>query len=189
MDALSHLHTGEQLLCSLHASKAALMRTLLRGCGEGLVVAAIVSVLLFALVFFAQVAFPSFAWLIPALLPVVGMVWLRYRGWKRGLFRVTTERILIASPYALFHAPLVTIKWAQYQESEVGHRSPLDVVFLARPLRIRYGTADAKNEIIFPSIRYAEDLKHFLDKVDSAVRAGNAGSLKVFVAKPRGKRD
>ncbi len=189
MDALSHLHTGEKLLCSLHASKAALVRMLLRGAGEGLIVAVVINILLFAAVFFAQVTLPVFVWVILALLCISLFLWLRWRGWQHGLFRVTTERILMASPYALFHAPLHTIKWSQYQESEVGHRHALDLVFLARPLKIRYGTADAKNEVIFPSVRYAEDLKHFLDKVDSAVRGGNTASLNVFVAKPRGKRD
>ena len=186
-----YLHEGETLLVSRRSSPAVLVMTGLRSLLEGGIAGVILSVSLSLIGAFAFETPVLALWLyLVMIILCIGLAFLQHvRTWNEARFRVTTERILIANPFTFFHAPLVTIKWPQYQESEVGHRHALDVFFLARPLKIRYGTADARYEASFPSLRYAEDLKHFLDKVDAAVRRNDAGSLRPFVAKPRGKRD
>lgn len=185
-----YLHEGERLLCSRRSSPAVLIVSLLRGLLETLITGAILSVAIAITLLFAF-ATTLALWMYAAIFLVclAGIVFQRVAIWREATLRVTTERILIANPMAFFHAPLTTVKWPQYQESEVDHRGPLDLLFLARPIRIRYGTADARYEAKYPSLRYAEDLKHYLDKVDAAVRRHDLATLRPFVARPRGKRD
>ncbi|NOS67343.1 MAG: hypothetical protein HOO67_03175 [Candidatus Peribacteraceae bacterium] len=185
------LHEGETLLASRRSSPAVLILCFLRSLLEGGIAGVLLSVILSLIGAFAfsTPLLPVWAYASLIVFSIVIAFLQHIRTWNEARFRVTTERILIADPTAFFHAPLFTVKWLQYQESEVDHRQALDVFFLARPIKIRYGTADAKYEAKFPSLRYAEDLKHFLDKVDAAVRRNDVASLKPFVAKPRGKRD
>ena len=178
------------MLCNRRASIGLLVLSLLRALLE----AAIVSVLLLLILGVTlSLAFDALlpAWGVISIIVLTTLfILIRHvMVWLEATFRVTTERILLENPLAFFHAPLTTVKWSQYQECEVSHREFLDVLFGARPLHIRYGTADARHEAKFPSLRYAHDLKHFLDKVDAAVRNGTAKDLKPFVAKRRGKRD
>ncbi len=173
----------------MRASPAVLASSLGRGFLEALGVTVALSIMLFGVILASGGALPLW---VPVLLlvPILGLIgWLRWRTWSHARFRATTERLLIQNPVALFHGELRTVKWPQYQESHTGHRGPLDLFFRARPICIRYGTADAQNEVSFPSVAYAQDLKHYLDKIDSAFRRNDASALHVFVAKPRGKRD
>jgi Zn-dependent protease with chaperone function len=172
------------------SSGAVLLTLVLRGFFEGLIVGAIVCALIMAGTLLSGGA-PLSYWIYGTIIVlfVAAVLYKRVSIWREATFRVTTERILISNPFAFFHAPLITIKWPQYQECEVDHRHFFDIFFLARPLKIRYGTADARYEAHFPSLRYAEDLKHYIDKVDAAIRNRDTSSLKPFVAKPRGKRD
>ena len=184
-----YLHEGELLLCDRRSSPAMLILVLLRGLTDAIIVSAVccVAILVASLMLSSSVALWLYVTL--SLLIFILIEYQRFRRWNHSMMRVTTERILIENPRSFFHSPMHTIKWLQYQECEVDHRSFLDIFFLARPLRFRYGTADARYEATFPSLRYAEDLKHYLDKVDAAVRRNDVSSLKPFVAKPRGKRD
>ncbi len=188
-DERAYLHDNETLLCSVRASGAGLLRDLLRGLIEGLVFGAVIGFVS------ALTALPT-GWKFDLQLGVgfffIGVIVVlvqRVRLWSDTRLRVTSERLLVPEPGPIFHPPLHTVKWSQYQESHVGRRGVLDIFFFSRPLIIRYGTADANKEIRFPSLRYAEDLKHYLDKVDSCVRKGDLSGLKPFVAKPKGKRD
>lgn len=186
-----YLHDREMLLANRRASPAVLVICFFRSILEGGIAGVVLSVL--------GSMIGGFAFQMPILplwtygsligLCIVLALLQHVRIWNEARFRITTERILIANPLAFFHAPLTTIKWPQYQESEITHRQFLDPFFLARPLKIRYGTADARYEKAFPSLTFAQDLKHYLDKVDAAVRGNDLGSLTPFVAKRRGKRD
>jgi hypothetical protein len=190
MNDRAHLHDGEVLLASRHASPAVFLVSALRGLLDALIVGAILCGLVFAALYWGFQTLPSVIIYPVVFLVTYGfIIFLRWRVWKHSLFRVTTERILLHVPVGLFHSPLFTIKWPQYQESHVGHRNFFDLFFFSRPLQIRHGTADAHLHNTFPSLTYAEDLKHYLDKVDSAVRKNETAALKPFVARPRGKRD
>lgn len=167
-----------------------LLQTWTRGLLDALLLSIVLCGVLFALLFFVfGTLTPVWAYALPVLLSLVLVFVKRWHVWSHALFRVTTERILLQSPGTLFHPPLRTIKWPQYQESEAGHRHFFDYLFLSRSIHIRFGTADAQHEAEYPSLRYAHDLKHYLDKVDSAVRKNGVASIQPFVAKPRGKRD
>ncbi|MSR87404.1 hypothetical protein EXS70_04530 [Candidatus Peribacteria bacterium] len=185
-----YLHEGETLLCSRRSSPAVLILVLLWALFETVVAGAILSILLAAGLYFGLGTTIEW-WMVSGVFVIcLGVaVFQHVHIWREATFRVTTERILLANPVAFFHAPLATVKWPQYQECEVDHRHFLDIFFLARPIRIRYGTADARSEGKFPSLRYAEDIKHYLDKVDAAVRKGETATLKPFIARPRGQRD
>ncbi len=190
MDERSFLHDGERLLCSMRASPAVLIRGLLRGLIEALVTGSVLLAVLAGIVIVGlQGALPVWAVVLCYLVAYVSVAWLRWRSWAHARFRLTSERILVQDPTALMHGELRTLKWVQYQESHTGHRGALDLVFRARPICIRFGTADAQRELCFPSVAYSQDLKHYLDKVDSAVRRGESATVSSFVAKPRGKRD
>ena len=190
MDARSHLHEAERLLCSMRPSRGYLVGSCVRGLIDGAVGAVILSLLGAGIGWFAWEVVPS-PWLLP--LPfalVTGLSWyVRWSTWASATFRVTTERILLEYPTSAFGCTLVTVKWAQYQESSTGNAGLLDALAGAKALCIRYGTADAEREACFPSLRHAKDLKHYLDKVDSAVRKGEIAALRPFVAKPKGQRD
>lgn len=185
-----YLHEGETLLCARRSSPAVLIIAIVRAVFEGLIAAAVVCVAL-AIAFLLAFESTLEIWMYAAvfLICMALALYQRIHIWREAEFRVTTERILVADPTAFFHSPLLTIKWPQFQECEVDHRHFLDLFFLARPLKIRFGTADARHEGKFPSLRYAEDIKHYLDKVDAAIRNGDVQNLRPFVAKPRGKRD
>lgn len=184
------LHDGETLLANLHASKTNLVTQMLRGLIEGLIaggiLAGVVAVIMAA-------SGPGASWGISIALIIIGVVLVlvrRYRLWKHASFRVTTERILIEHHTSLFSSHgLHTVKWNQYQESFLGHRSMFDLFFRVRPVCIRYGTADARFEVCFPSLPFAQDFKHYLDKVDSAVRKQQESTLRPFVMKKRGERN
>ncbi len=148
-------------------------------------------------------------WLIPIPLLVVAVLgWLTHHHWKEATFRVTNERILLEYKHGILVHPmmpvaadpaakgkhkakeytLVTIKWNQYQESSLPSAGIINSLFGVRPLAIRYGSADGHMIAFFPSLPYAKDLKHYLDKVDSAVRHGHESELKPFILKPKGQR-
>lgn len=185
-----YLHDREKLLCEQRASGAALMESSMRGLLEGAVLGAILSGIITAVSMIAQDN-PGRWWWFPSvfILSIALVIFQRYRVWKQSTFRITTERILLQEPVGLWEQPVQTIKWPQYQESHVARKSFFDYFFFSRPLAIRYGTADAKMEMRFPSLKWGYDLKHYLDKVDSAFRAHQAETVPAFVAAPRGKRD
>jgi hypothetical protein len=210
MDDRLFLHDNEKLLCNMHPSKGLLLRELFSAVLAGVVVTLVLSAIAGIAAYLLWELFLSpFVYIVIAILCIGFFCWRAHREWKHFSFRVTTDRLLLLSPEAprsvkeMTHEPhsshhsffgfgshpMHTIKWSQYQESYTTRRSFFDVLFKARPLCIRYGTADAQMHLCFPSLRFANDLKHYLDKVDSAVRAKQVDSLKPFVEKPRGERD
>ncbi|TSC58270.1 MAG: hypothetical protein Greene041619_701 [Candidatus Peregrinibacteria bacterium Greene0416_19] len=189
MDDRRFLHEGETLLCTIRPSAGNLCLSLLQGVFDALIGGIGLSVILFVIA--AMNGWNVALWVYGLLLLIayVIVLILRIRLWRHSSFRVTTERILMTSYPGLFLKRSPTIKWNQYQESHVGRRNAFDLLFASRPLCIRHGTPDAHVEACFPSLRYASDLKHYLDKVDSAVRKKEVATLRPFIAKPRGRRD
>jgi ABC-type multidrug transport system fused ATPase/permease subunit len=209
MDDRVHLHEGETLLCSLRPSAAVLIHGVLRSILESLVLGVVIFI---ALLFIITLDVALWSAVLVFVLLTIMFSLRRGQHWKSASVRVTTERLLFQYACALpepkhekvihdgpggfgiadlfFGGSLKTVKWAQYQESEVAERAGvLDVFLRSRTLKIRYGTADAQRELLYNSVPFAHDLKHYLDKVDSAVRNGTVASVRPFVAKPRGKRD
>ena len=184
MHERSFLHDGETLLVNLRPAGSVYVADSLKGIVEAIVIGGLLSGI------FWFTVFPSL-WLALNIIVLVCVATIarHIHHLNHSSFRVTTERILILHHHSLFKEPLKTIRWDQYQESMVGHRSILDIFFGARPITIRYGNADSKDFAHFPSVRYAEDLKHYLDKAYSLVRAGKPAELHPFVLKPRGQRD
>jgi hypothetical protein len=186
MDERRHLHDRETLLFGMHATVASLLSSLFRGLLESLIVAVLFTVIVSLILGNASGAWVLF---LSSLFPVFLILsFLRWRVWQHALFRLTNDRIILEFPGRLFHSPTRTIKWSQYQESYVGHPTFFDLLFRSRPLVIRFGTADGKESTFFPSLRYAHDLKHYMDKIDSAVRKGDTDAMRPFIAKPKGQR-
>ena len=185
MDSTLHLHENERLLLSVRPSAAFFLYGAVRSVLESLVVSLLLGLLLAFAAHFSFVL--PFVFLLILLLLILGGT--RFLHWRHASFRVTTERMLIEYSGSLFSHTLATIKWGQYQESSLGHRGMLDLLFRSRPLVIRYGAADSKLFVHFPSLTMASDIKHYLDKVDSAVRNHQMENLKAFVAKKKGERD
>ena len=144
MDERSFLHDGERLLCSMRASPAVLIRGLLRGLIEALVAGSVLLAALAGVVILGlQGTLPVWAVVVCYLAAYASVACLRWKSWTHARFRLTSERILVQDPTALVHGELRTLKWAQYQESHTGHRGALDLVFRARPVCVRFVTADA----------------------------------------------
>jgi hypothetical protein len=189
MDERSFLYDGERLLCNMRASPALLCRSLARAALDALLIGAAINIVLIAAAFALGWTVSPWVFALPVILGYGVAATFRWRVWKHARFRVTTDRILVQTPTSFLHPHLTTIKWSQYQESYAGHRGVLDILFRSRGICFRYGTADGNNQICFPSITFAQDLKHYLDKVDSAVRKNAADTVQAFVLKKRGKRD
>jgi hypothetical protein len=191
MDDRLHLHDGERLLLSMKPASSRLIVALLRGLLEGMIFALVIAGIIQLIgMLIAEDGIPWIVHIIVGLLIVAGILYRRFVLWRKSDFRVTTERILPHYYSSLFFGhPHHTIKWSQYQESYTQMGSIFDMFFGARTLCIRYGTADAKVTLSFPSLSFANDIKHYLDKVDSAVRKQQEAQLKPFVAAPRGRRD
>jgi len=208
MDGREYLHDGELLYVQLHPTKAALIAQLTRFvCLTAAVGIAVAILLWFGLTAAGIRVHPL--WLAPLPLVLAFLSgWVTHGHWRAARFRVTNERILLeykdgilvhpmmpvaSDPKTAKRKPkaysLVTIKWNQYQESSLPAGSLIDTLIGARPLAIRYGSADGHMIAFFPSLPFAKDLKHYLDKVDSAVRRGQEAEVKPFVLKPRGQRD
>ena len=184
------LHDREVLLCEQRSSGAALTQSLVLGLLDALFLGIGLAIVLALIQWLAVGVVCGVWWYVGAfVLSEVLIIIKRTQVWKASRFRITSERILLQNPIALLMQPIETVKWPQYQESHAGSKSLLDLFFLSRPLHIRYGTADAKLEVHFPSLVWGHDLKHYLDKVDSAYRAHQAEAVPAFVAAPRGKRD
>ncbi len=189
MDEREHLHDGEQLLLCMRPGVLAL----LRGCGRAVlealaagVVLSIAALLLFWLALDMLAPWPVF--IAAFVLPLFGLWAYRWFLWRKASLRVTNDRILVEPPGTYLPAVERTIKWIQYQESDVEKPGILELLFGDRDLTIHFGSKDALSEVTFPSLRYAKDVKHYLDKVESSVRAKTVAELRAFVAKPRGKR-
>lgn len=185
MDQRVHLHEGEELLLQVRPAAILFVRDILRSLLEAFLVGVVGGVLAGLFFQMSVTAILIVIWIVVGLL----LVLLRYRHWTHAELRVTTERILIQAPHALLPHPLRTIKWPQYQESFLGNRGPFDLLFGVRTLTIRYGNADSKLFLSFPGLRFANDIKHYLDKVDSAVRHNQAQQMHAFIFKKRGQRD
>ncbi len=212
--AHAHLHDHERLLCSIRPSGAALGAVVVRTLIDGIVGAAAGWGAALLLAGLADIAVAPVAVAACAALVVAAVTgWSRVGAWRRAELRVTTDRVLLQYPSALlypsrmnvrwvsrtggtmryiiqpFGTGTLTVKWSQFQEAQVARPSLLDLFWRSRPLLLRYGSADAEREVVFPSLPYASDLKHYLDKVDSAVRSGQAKDMRPFVLKPKGQRD
>lgn len=189
MHERAYLHDQEKLLANMRPSVAHLLVSLLRGLLDALLLAIVLSIIVVLTLWFTTQSYGSIPIYVGIFIVSYAAVALRrYFHWRHASFRVTTDRILLNHHHTLFSHPLHTVKWNQYQESFFGRRTIVDVFFGVRPLCIRYGTADGQMKICFPALRFAEDLKHYLDKVDSAIRGNAISQVQPFVAKPRGQR-
>lgn len=188
MEGRQYLHDAERVLCALRPSSGWLFLGLFRCLGHALLLgisAYIFMNLLLSIFSTAPVGFPVlFLFLFLAVfLLALRCIFL----WRGAVFRVTTDRILLHFPQVFFRALPRTVKWAQYQESRVGRGNVFDLLFRARPLQIRYGSGE-EDQFSYPSLPCTADLKHYLDKVDSAIKGGRSAELKPFVLKRRGER-
>ena len=190
MDDQMHLHDGERLLVNLRASSTTLLVACVRAIIDAAVVTVILSIPAFLIAWFAfDGAPPVYVYVLIAAAAYAMMAFFRYRFWRESCFRVTTERILLHHRRSILSEPMHTIKWNQFQEGFVQRRKPWELLFGVRGICIRHGTADAHHVTCFHALSYATDLKHYLDKVDSAVRQGKIESVKPFVLMPKGLRD
>lgn len=175
----------------MRPSIGALLSSLALGMLDAAAIAAALTAILIAVFSVARFAFSLSIAVTAALfvLSYCGVAIYRMQGWRRASMRVTTERILLQSPGGLLARPLITIKWARYQESALARAKPLDLLLRTRTLVVRYGTAGGEREARYNALPMGRDIKHFLDKVDAAVRQGTQAQLRPFIAKPRGQRD
>lgn len=188
MEERHHLHDAERVLCALRPSGGWLLCGFLRCAGSALLVGVPVYFCVNIFLGFLGVSSLGLPYVFTFMLfAYVALVLRCCSLWRTSVFRVTTDRLLLQIPRTFFPAPLRTVKWAQYQESRVGRGNVFDLFFHAHPLSIRYGSGE-DDQLCYPSLPCAADLKHYLDKVDSALKGGRSAELKSFVLKRRGER-
>lgn len=185
---MQHLHEGERLLVTARPSVSALLLSWIVGLADALV---LIVLALGASILVAGIDVLASVWFVSVIVVIAVLLawWRRWKKWKASGLWVTTDRIILEYELLPLGSESRTIKWDQYQESSTGPRHPVDILCGARALCIRFGTAKAEHTACFPSLLWAGDLKHYLDKVDSAVRAGQTEGLRPFVFKRRGQRD
>jgi hypothetical protein len=190
MDERAHLHDGERLLHAAHPARSVLVGWTVQGIVTSLIAAAAGALAIVAVfnLFGLSVSWWIVAPILAALLLYLSVGGAKAR-WNKTLLRITTERILLVYPKSPFSYHQKTIKWNQFQESSTGSAGFLQMFGKAKQLKIRYGSSDAPLLAVFPAIPHAQDVKHYLDKVDSAVRRNALDDVKAFVAKPKGRRD
>ena len=190
MDDRSYLHDGERLLLKMNPGIPLLIRGYCRALVEAISMAALLTLVLLGIFWLSLSLLLPWEIAIAIAVCLFGLLcWYRTKLWRTAALRVTSDRILLQSPGAFSLESLKTIKWNQYQESATKKGGLLEMFFGVKNLILRYGTADAQRQAVFPALPYATDIKHYLDKVDSAVRGGKIAEIKAFVPKPRGKRD
>jgi hypothetical protein len=207
-----HLHERERLLAELRPGWSALVAGLVRATGVAIIAGLIVGAAATAAM--AAFGFGLSFWLLPlAIALAVGVLsWSCVRAWRAAFFRVTTDRLLLSYPKSLAVRSLMTVRWArrsgdrleyvvqpsahatvtvkwnQYQES-IAHPPTLwDIPFGTRSVSVRYGAADTERDVCFPAVPFSRDVKHYLDKVESAGRQGGIDDVRPFVLKRRGER-
>jgi len=129
------------------------------------------------------------AGLVVLCITVVGFLCRRYAIWKRTIFTITSERILIHLYETTFRDATHTIAWRTFQESE--YTGGLwDHLFNTGEITIRYGTEAAQRVVSIGPIPYALDLKHYLDKINALIKQQvRSSELPGFVPAKKGKRD
>lgn len=190
MDERAYLHDGERLLHAAHPAKSVLIGWTIQGVLTAAIATAALTPALVGALSLVDVSVPW--WIIApvfAALTLYVFVGGARAKWNKTLLRITTERILLTYPKSPFSYHQKTIKWNQFQESSTGSAGFLQMFGKAKLLKIRYGSQDAPLLAVFPAIPHAQDVKHYLDKVDSAVRRNALDEVKAFVAKPKGQRD
>jgi len=184
MDSHHHLFDGEELLCEIQPSRWMLASSFFVGFVSLSVVTVLASFITQVLVgevvpFFFVAGFG---------LAYGAFCFLKWKVWQHASFRITNKRILLLHPGGLIpKSSPKAIKWDRYQESAL-RSNIIHKVIRANTLDIYYGTAGAERQTSYPFLPFAEDLKHYLDKVDNAVREGAVQEVKPFVAKARGQR-
>lgn len=206
-----HFHDGERVLLSMRPSKVVLVPVVFSALLPGVVAGVVLAAGLFIADAALRWNLPWPAYFLPFLFCCGVVAFQRIRAWTHAMFCVTTDRIILQYPRKLLspsrmhtqmhhkdghsmhmqpsHDSTITIKWPVYQESVASHGNPLEMIAHARKITIRYGSADAEREVLYPSIPFAEDIKHYLDKVDSASRRHALDDIRPFVFKKYGQRD
>lgn len=207
-----HLHEHERLLADLHPAWSVLVAGLLQSLMAAVTAGVVLGTAIMALLAAAGMGWMPWIIVVCVLCAAAFFGWRRYVAWQAASLRVTTDRLLFTYPKSLgsrsrltvrwarkagdklevksqpSDSSTVTVKWSQYQESMAVRPQFFDVFCGARGLSVRYGSADAEREVCFPGIPFAQDLKHYLDKIESAVRQGSVKDIRGFVLKKRGER-
>jgi hypothetical protein len=190
MDVHAHLHDGERLLHATHPTRSVLVGWIVQSVATALLVTAGLTIA--AVIVGNAISVNVSPWIVAPVLFLASLyLFIRsaQKRYRKTLLRITTERILLVYPKSPFSFHQKTIKWNQFQESVTGKGGIFQIFSKAKVLKIRYGSPDAPLIATFPPIRRAQDVKHYLDKVDSAVRHNTIDETKAFVDKPKGHRD
>ncbi len=195
-------HTNERILYRTRRSITALFVSLLRGLFQGVIGGGILALLVAAMFFLALGEISMFVPFV-TLLVIVFLLLFRYVVlWRTTTLTITTQRILVHGydllleqgkerkrHRSLFHALTHTLRWETYQES-VFEGGVLAHLGNTGTLTIRHGTAEASRSVVMDMLPYAQDLKHYLDKIQS-LKASHVpdSELPAFVRARKGKRD
>src|SRR3989344_3243042 len=196
------LHTNERVLYRGRRSVGALLRGILRGFLQGVVTGIV-------LMGIGTAAFTLAGWdvsllmlgIVVSLCGALLALW-QWRLWRETTLTITSQRIIVdgydlflgegnkESRYrAFFKSAQQTIRFETYQES-VFDGGPVSTIINAGALTIRHGTAEASRKVTLTSLPFAQDLKHYLDKIQSLkVTKVPDPDLPAFVPARRGKRD
>lgn len=202
MEPIPFQHEQEHVLYRSRRSVVALMRALLRGLLQGMVGGVVLGTILG---FAAEAVFEEGAMVSAVgsgMILLILLLFRQYQSWRATTLTVTSQRILVHGydlligegrmmkrHRSLFHALTHTVRWDTYQES-IYEGGVFSHVCNLGTLTIRHGTAEATRSVVIDLLPYAQDLKHYLDKLSSLRGVGTPdANMPTFVRARRGKRD
>lgn len=188
MSSIRHQHEDERILFRTRRSYGALLIPLLHSVWQGTIAGTFALLIIGGswYVFFGE-ASDYFMLIIP--FTIILLAWRRYVIWQNITFTITTKRIISHQYHSIFTSSTYAIQWDRYQGSEYA-AGALDRLTNTGALTIQYGTMDAAKSLKIIRLPWAQDLKHYMDKLQS-LRASNTPdiNLPLFVPAKRGKRD
>ena len=192
MPEASHQLSSERVLYRTNRSLGVLVLNLVRGTIFGLIVGAIVGGVI--ALFLSTEQGPAWSVsVVVCFIFVAIFLWYHFLLWKRTTLTITSQRIVLRmqseSLRGLFGISTQTMQWATYQES-VYEGALRHQLCNTGTLSVRYGTADATRTLSVSGLPYAQDLKHYLDKIYTLQSEGVPYlNLPTFVRAKKGKRD
>ena len=188
MPDIPHQHENERTLFRTRRSYGALLIAFFHSLWQGSIAGVFVLLLVGGSWFlFFNEASEFLMLLIPA--TVALLAWRRFAIWRDVTFTITSQRIISHQYHTLLKSSTSAIQWERYQGSEY-EAGLLDRLTNTGTLTIHYGTMDAAKNLKIIRLPWAQDLKHYMDKIQS-LRAANTSdaNLPQFVPKKKGKRD
>jgi membrane protein YdbS with pleckstrin-like domain len=186
MPSHPHIQAAERTLYRTKRSLSVLGMMLFKSVWQG-AIGGIFFGLIAVAVISGEFSVPIFS--VVMILTILALSYRRQVIWKETTLTITTQRILYHRYDSLFKSSTHTINWDRYQDSTYT-AGALDRATNTGELTIHFGTAGAERTLEITKLTWAQDLKHYLDKIHNLKVMKQADiNLPFFVPAKKGRRD